>query len=48
MFKGFHECHHVPLSASFNYVHAALLKGIYLKTRPFLCVGANVNILDHR
>lgn len=39
MSKGFHECHHVPLSTSFNYVCAAILKGIYFKNKAFFVCG---------
>jgi hypothetical protein len=45
--KGCHKCHRAPLSASFNYVRAAILKGIYFKDKTFfVCLGAHVNILD--
>ena len=40
MSKAFHECYHVLLSASFNYVRPATLKGIYFKDKAFFVCGS--------
>jgi len=38
--KGCHECYHAPLSTSFNYVRAAILKGICFKDKTFYVCGS--------